>query len=193
MKTLLILSAIIALALSKPLAAVENAEWGQIKKQMQTDEAPEPAGKTATNWSPASPAICPAYIAGRIIYLGRKDVGRNLGDWNGECKVWLQEVVKQTTGILLPLNAGSHWQPDYSGRIIGQSGGIDGVQRGHILQMQMKGRDLPHTAIVIARSGDYMWWLDSNYVAKNTVGIHYERISKFKREVAGYSIYTITH
>lgn len=133
-----------------------------------------------------------------IVNATYRDLGKYLGDPAGQCKVWVQNVVARASNyhVWLPQNA-----PDAYGWYWRQDQHVVGVlmcrvfRVGEIIQMHWKnagnGVINPHTAIVIGTSPYGMEWVDSNMVAKFTVGTHSVSYSAFYAQAVSYSVYYI--
>lgn len=141
-----------------------------------------------------------------VIARGRQDLGDNVGV---QCKPWVQDVVREASSgaTTVPSNTeggvGCAWvsgsgSSSYIGRTFYRY--IKDVKPGEIIQMKITtpeyqedigGFWTPHTAIVTAVTSTYMKWLDSNYVAKKTVGEHKMTFNEWFNRVICYNIYWI--
>ena len=91
------------------------------------------------------------------------------GKKGGQCKIWVQQVMKDALGATLPTNTSlvTHlWNSDPSGRVLNLGAKISSAAPGDAVQMiarSRKGDPLPHTAIVGSNDGKRIRWLESNY------------------------------
>ena len=115
-----------------------------------------------------------------------------------QCKPWVQRVVNTATSghVTVPLTQSNQyqWYDDQSGHIVGRSTLIENVQRADIIQMYLyiNGGWTPHTAIVVYKDSSGMMWIDSNWVATNTVGTHYVTYSQFYSWASNrYTVYHV--
>jgi len=122
-----------------------------------------------------------------IVQYGSLDRGK-IG---GECKPWVQDVVYRASGqhVWLPQTVpdanGWYWADDPH---VGRRDGADIIEidPGEIVQMQwrfLNGETTPHTFIVWQTYWHGFDWLDSNWVATNTVGTHYCSYETFDAQV----------
>ncbi len=120
------------------------------------------------------------------------------GQVGGECKVWVQNLVRYISlrHVLLPLNMPApydyYWQSDPYNHAFGMSMPIENVTLGQIVQMKFKTGGTPHTAIVVGKDAKGVGFLASNDPkGSNTVRYRYWKFTDFKAAVSGYSVYSI--
>ena len=134
---------------------------------------------------------------GAITNRALQDNGKNVGV---ECKEWAQNVVYAASGSLVWLPPNRDQPYDYmwyqDSNVVGMTAYINWVKPGQILQMRLwsskKQAWIPHTAIVLLVDSSSVWVIDSNWVAPNTVGVHYWTFSDFRAMFGSYySVYSI--
>lgn len=123
---------------------------------------------------------------------------RDLDGYGGQCKVWAQNVVWRASKyhVWLPPNApdayGWYWRQDQ--HTVGMSKIIEHIRPGEIIQMHWRKADgaiTPHTAIVVGVSSFGMYWVDSNFVQRLTVGLHRVSYGEFRSRAVSYSVYYV--
>jgi hypothetical protein len=123
------------------------------------------------------------------------------GRYGGECKEWIQKVVKNVTNghVLVPANTAivtHRWVSDSSGHILDLGATISSARFGDIVQMVIRdrsGNSIGHTAIIGSNSGSSITWLESNYrgdkiVTVNRVQSHQQFLSSLNGR---YTVYRI--
>jgi len=115
------------------------------------------------------------------------------GDWGDQCKVWVQTIVNDASGIsgLIPTNNGTcYW--NYGSYVVGRSAYIHTALPGEIIQMTLNGGG-PHTAIVIANGPSSITFRESNWCSGNCelVGTRTVSHSTFYSQVSCYTIYYV--
>ncbi len=130
----------------------------------------------------------------QIINTANLDNGKNVGI---QCKPWVQKVVALASSnhVAVPTTKtnGYEWNNDPYGHVLGRSTMIENVRRADIVQMYVytKLYSGPHTAIVVSKDANGINWMDSNWIATNTVGIHYMTFAEFYSVT--HSKYTVYH
>lgn len=146
-----------------------------------------------------------------ILARGLEDLEEDVGI---ECKPWVQRVVAEASKGVVKVPStkddglGSSWydskdvaRADWAFPLLKTGIALSG---GYIIQMQWKtaryqkmtgGYWIPHTAILYRVSPKVvpkkMTWLDSNWVGKNTVGLHDVTIKDFEKNAIAYTFYLI--
>lgn len=161
---------------------------------------------TASQWKAASQSTRNQMILDRAA----RDIGRYVGI---QCKPWVSKVVSDASSgtatvsptVTSPWNTkvdpyGWALSPS-SAYTIGMSTDIRNVQPGWIVQMRLHNPvthafTYPHTAIVAGRTTTGVNFVDSNYVATNTVGTHFMTFADFEAKTYEngayqYSVYYI--
>jgi hypothetical protein len=136
-----------------------------------------------------------------ILTRAYKDNGKNVGI---QCKPWVQKVVSEASrgvvAVPTTTDSATGWKWNSSKYVKSLGSDINSAMPGDIVQMNIKGKDGvpgPHTAIVSARILSTIWWIDSNYVGTNIVGVHDQTVAKFLSSVTidgvqKYTVYRIT-
>lgn len=137
----------------------------------------------------------------RDLYITERawqDNGKKFDSWSGQCKVWVQDVVRYASlaHVMLPLNNPApydwYWQYDPDGHAIGMSMPIENVTLGRIVQMKFKSTGIPHTVIVVGKDASGVTFLASNDPLNSyTVKTRYWKFPDFKAAVSGYAVYYI--
>jgi hypothetical protein len=101
-------------------------------------------------------------------------VGQNLGPVNGQCRMFVNNVVSHVSGGTQNVSStnGGYFQAFLN------AGGIEitdynALTKGDVVQKYVDENDL-HTWIIVSREGDYYWVVDSNSQWDETVR-HYKR------------------
>ena len=133
----------------------------------------------------------------RDMYIAN-EAWRENGQNGGECKVWVQNLVKYVslTHVMLPQNMSPpndfYWQSDPYGHAFGMSIPIENVTIGQIVQMKFRSTGTPHTAIVVGKDANGVGFLASNDpLGSYTVRYRYWTFSAFKTAVSGYTVYSV--
>lgn len=119
-----------------------------------------------------------------------------------ECKPWAEWVVSNASNwaVALPSTGADYqWNPDPFHHVTQMSSAstpvqpstLAALQPGWILQLQRAGGAGPHTAIVLSATIAGVYFLDSNWVAKNEAGIHFLSVTDFNKDFARYTVYQI--
>lgn len=163
-------------------------EWGEVDQAATSGDVAWWRGLTQTTRNQL------------ILNQAGRDLGKNVGL---QCKPWVQRVVSlaskgvATVPATCPNSSGWYWCA--GGNAVGLSMPIQNVKPGYIVQMNIKlagGGTGPHTAIVYLVDSGGIWWLDSNFVGTNKVGLHYQTFATFLNSVNiggsyKYSVYYI--
>jgi hypothetical protein len=121
-----------------------------------------------------------------------------IGGYGGQCKTWVQDVVKAASQnhVMLPPNNPApndyYWQYDYQYHAVGMSMSIEYVKPGYIIQMKLRDGG-PHTAIVYACGGS-LALIESNWLKyTNPLTVHVRTIdfSTFRSQVSAYAVYYV--
>jgi hypothetical protein len=134
----------------------------------------------------------------RIVSAALSDNGKS----GGECKPWVQEVVRRATGghVQVPQNAADvsgSWKSDPTGHVQNLGKTIATARPGDIVQMVIrtsKGAPIPHTAIVATNNGKAIQWLESNWDDDRKVQTRRNQpVSEFLKSVIDnqYTVYRI--
>ncbi len=123
-----------------------------------------------------------------ILNQATVDDGKNVGL---QCKTWVQQRVVPNASrsvAIIPATCpdANGWIWCLGGNAVGISTSPQNFKSGYIVQMNIKRADgsiTPHTSIVYAIDAYGIWWIDSNYVAVNTVGMHYQTFLAFLSSV----------
>ncbi len=147
---------------SEQAATIQDQDWWRSLSQMERNQA--------------------------ILDRSARDINMYVGL---NCKQWVQRVVADASrGVVwvpttYPDAYGWTWNSSkYAVRVYMD---IRTVQPGWIVQMNRWGRNggiTPHTAIVVGRSTDGIYWIESNYAPKfddNTVRLRSETFADFER------------
>ena len=141
-------------------------------------------------WETVSQSQRDMYILNRAQQLN--------GQSGGECKVWVQDVVRyvSVSHVQLPLNNPApydwYWQYDPYGHAVGMCLAIEYVTLGQIVQMKFKTNGTPHTAIVGAKDGNgFGFWASNDPIGSYTVRYRYWKFADFKAAVYAYTVYSI--
>ena len=119
-----------------------------------------------------------------IVNASYRDLGKYLGSDAGQCKVWIQSVVRYASlnHVSLPQNAGSpndwYWQSDPYGHAVYMNMPLEYANVGWIVQMRLRG-GTSHTFIIIGKTSSGVNVIDSNFVAQFTVGTHFITYTQF--------------
>jgi len=133
--------------------------------------------------------------------------------YGGQCIVWVQNLMTRASGNYIVGSRQFLGTNDYTvlspGSVLVRKANQSYTQfaYGDIVQMhfynQTKAGNYPHTAIIVGSGKDSagnagFWWIDSNFVAANTVGQHFISNATFYASVVrytgvnnGYNVYTI--
>lgn len=119
-----------------------------------------------------------------------------------QCKPWVQWAVSLASNgsVLVPATEPDNYQWYPGVNVIQMSSSLQALQPGWILQLEESSSFIsrdpktatgPHTAIVLSISTAGIYLLDSNWVATNTVGIHFMKWMDFTSDFAFYTVYEI--
>jgi len=118
-----------------------------------------------------------------------------------QCKPWVTSVVSTASSgaVSLPATASDGYQWNSSPHVMTMSSNLQALQPGWILQLEEsasfiarnKSATGPHTAIVLSVSPTGIYLLDSNWVATNTVGVHFMTWADLKNDFVYYTVYQI--
>lgn len=120
----------------------------------------------------------------------------NNGDYGGQCKVWVQNVVSDaSSGSVWPPTNADNCSWNYSPYVVGRSALLDWVAAGEIIQMQLSSSygSGPHTLIVISNNGSQITVKESNWCFGDCeeVGSRALTYQQFYNMVDCYSVYYI--
>ena len=135
----------------------------------------------------------------QIVNGAWQDYGKTFDSWNGQCKVWVQNMVHYNSvsqgHVWLPSNNPApndwYWSNDPYYHDVGMSGGIESVQPGWIVQMHLTSGNA-HTAVVVYKDSSGVGFIESNWpLGSYTVHYRYVTFSVFKSQVTMYSVHYI--
>jgi len=117
-----------------------------------------------------------------------------------ECKLWVQQTVATASNnaVAIPTTAPNGYQWNFSPHVVQVSSNLASAQPGWVIQFEetrsfqnTANSTGPHTAIVLSVTPLGIFLLDSNWVAKYWVGIHFMSWAQIKSDFSNYTVYQV--
>lgn len=184
-----------------------------------------PVGKFSTMWGKikagdesygiSDPKLAPSYppvswldeIQFNQKILNEADIQAKANVWGGECKVWVQNIVKKATGRTIPTtytDLGTYYQTQWNYgsdvRVVWQACYIcltrfPNLLPGQIIQLRWREGSPyyggPHTAIIKAVSPTGMEWYDSNWKLDHIVRSHPVSLNLWNQNIVAWTVYQV--